>query len=66
MTGSPSSATCRSTAAAWASPNANCTHVQHVLTSLACNVTRIADWITDPTRPRRVPSHFRALCTTAS
>ncbi|MFI9583890.1 transposase [Streptomyces sp. NPDC052236] len=24
------------------------THVQHVLTGLACNVTRITDWITDP------------------
>ncbi|MGW2557612.1 IS1182 family transposase [Streptomyces sp. NPDC001635] len=39
------------------------THVQHVLTALACNVTRIADWIADPTHPRRAPSHFRALCT---
>ncbi|WP_438306893.1 transposase (plasmid) [Streptomyces sp. HUAS TT11] len=27
------------------------THVQHVLTALACNVTRIADWIADPTHP---------------
>ncbi|MET7565657.1 hypothetical protein ABZS95_36840 [Streptomyces sp. NPDC005479] len=39
------------------------THVQHVLTGLACNVTRITDWIVDPTRPRRAPSHFHALCT---
>ena len=39
------------------------THVQHVLTGLACNVTRIADWIADPARPRRAPSHFHALCT---
>lgn len=36
------------------------THVQHVLTALACNVTRIADWIADPARPRRPPSHFHA------
>jgi IS5 family transposase len=42
------------------------THVQHVLTGLACNVTRIADWIADPARPRRAPSHFHALCTTPS
>ncbi|MFC9099326.1 transposase [Streptomyces sp. NPDC057072] len=27
------------------------THVQHVLTALACNVTRIADWIP----PRHLP-----------
>ncbi|MFE9127320.1 hypothetical protein ACFYOF_18200 [Streptomyces sp. NPDC007148] len=39
------------------------THVQHVLTALACNVTRVADWIADPIHPRRAPSHFRALCT---
>ncbi|MCX5536551.1 IS1182 family transposase [Streptomyces sp. NBC_00006] len=42
------------------------THIGHVLTALACNVTRIADWITEPTRPRRAPSHFRALCTAPS
>jgi transposase len=41
------------------------THVQHVLTGLACNVTRITDWIADPARPRRAPSHFHALCTAA-
>ncbi|WP_311766674.1 transposase [Streptomyces rhizosphaericus] len=29
------------------------THVQHVLTALACNLTRIADWITGPTTTRR-------------
>ncbi|WP_326791283.1 IS1182 family transposase [Streptomyces sp. NBC_00841] len=39
------------------------THVQHVLTGLACNVTRITDWIADPAHPRRAPSHFHALCT---
>ncbi|WP_079072597.1 transposase [Streptomyces canus] len=27
------------------------THIGHVLTALACNVTRIADWIAEPTRP---------------
>lgn len=37
------------------------THVQHVLTGLACNITRITDWITDPTRTRQAPSH--AVCT---
>ncbi|MFI1769161.1 transposase [Streptomyces sp. NPDC020800] len=37
------------------------THVQHVLTALACNVTRIADWITIPTRNPRPPSPFHAL-----
>jgi transposase len=42
------------------------THIGHVLTALACNVTRIADWIAEPTRPRRTPSHFHALCTTPS
>ncbi|MFD3456035.1 transposase [Streptomyces sp. NPDC058691] len=26
------------------------THVQHVLTTLACNLTRVADWIAEPTR----------------
>lgn len=42
------------------------THVQHVLTALACNVTRIADWITTPARTQRAPSRFHALRTTAS
>jgi hypothetical protein len=42
------------------------THIWHVQTALACNVTRIADWIAEPTRPRRTPSHFRALCTALS
>ncbi|MER5917338.1 IS1182 family transposase [Streptomyces sp. NPDC001982] len=42
------------------------THTGHVLTALACNVTRIADWIAEPARPRRAPSHFHALCTAAS
>ncbi|NEA67275.1 hypothetical protein G3I56_32965 [Streptomyces sp. SID12488] len=39
------------------------THIGHVQTALARNVTRIADWIAEPTRPRRAPSHFHALCT---
>jgi hypothetical protein len=39
------------------------THVQHVFTALACNVTRIADWIDIPPTARRRSSHFRALCT---
>ncbi|MFJ8613219.1 transposase [Streptomyces sp. NPDC003631] len=26
------------------------THVQHILTVLACNVTQIADWIATPTQ----------------
>lgn len=41
-------------------------HIGHVLTALVCNVTRIVDWIAEPTRPRRAPSHFRALCTAPS
>jgi IS5 family transposase len=41
------------------------THVQHILTALACNVTRIADWIATPTRSPRPPSHFHALVTAA-
>lgn len=41
------------------------THVQHVLTAMACNFTRLADWFgTTPTAPRR-DSHFRTLCTSA-
>lgn len=42
------------------------THIGHVLTALACNVTRITDWINEPTRPRRTPSHFHTLCTAPS
>lgn len=42
------------------------THIGHVLTALARNVTRIADWTDGPTGPRRTPSHFRALCTVSS
>ncbi|MFF4484686.1 IS1182 family transposase [Streptomyces sp. NPDC001520] len=39
------------------------THVQHVLTALACNLTRIADWIAGPTTTRRRSTRFHALCT---
>jgi transposase len=38
------------------------THVQHVLTAMACNVARIADWIDTPPRTRRRATHFRTLC----
>ncbi|MFI0242083.1 IS1182 family transposase [Streptomyces sp. NPDC016845] len=38
------------------------THVQHVLTAMACNVARIADWIDTAPRPRRRATHFRTLC----
>ncbi|MGW3108973.1 transposase [Streptomyces sp. NPDC001100] len=38
------------------------THVQHVLTALACNVTRVSDWISSTTRTRRRTTHFHALC----
>ncbi|WP_443053572.1 transposase [Streptomyces sp. NBC_00285] len=39
------------------------THVQHVLTTLACNLTRVADWIADATPTRRRSTRFHALCT---
>ncbi|MCG7209640.1 transposase [Streptomyces arenae] len=38
------------------------THVQHVLTAMACNVTRVADWIDTTPRTRRRAMHFRTLC----
>ncbi|MEC4019401.1 transposase [Streptomyces sp. H27-D2] len=38
------------------------THVQHVLTAMACNLTRIADWIADPKPTRRRSIRFHALC----
>ncbi|WP_373299676.1 transposase [Streptomyces poonensis] len=41
------------------------THVQHVLTAMACNFTRLADWFdTAPTASRR-DTDFRTLCTAA-
>jgi hypothetical protein len=39
------------------------THVQHVLTALACNLTRVAEWIAEPTTNRRRSTRFHALCT---
>ncbi|MEV5776830.1 IS1182 family transposase [Streptomyces antimycoticus] len=39
------------------------THVQHVLTALACNLTRVADWIAQPTTSRRRSTRFHSLCT---
>jgi Transposase DDE domain len=39
------------------------THVQHILTALACNLTRIADRIAEPTTTRRRSTRFHALCT---
>jgi len=41
------------------------THVQHVLTALACNVTRISDWTTGTARTRRT-TRFHALCAAAA
>jgi hypothetical protein len=38
------------------------THVQHVLTALACNVTRVSDWISSTPRIRRRTTRFHALC----
>ncbi|MGA6160671.1 transposase [Stenotrophomonas sp. NPDC087984] len=42
------------------------THVQHVLTALACNLTRVADWIAEPTPTRHRSTRFNSLCTTAA
>jgi hypothetical protein len=41
------------------------THVQHVLTALACNITRVADWIDTTPRGRRRASRLHALCAAA-
>jgi IS5 family transposase len=41
-------------------------HVQHVLTALACNIARIAEWINNAPATRRRSSHFRVLCTTGA
>ncbi|MFI6663321.1 IS1182 family transposase, partial [Streptomyces sp. NPDC050523] len=40
------------------------THVQHVLTAMACNLSRLADW-NDTTPSIRPAPRFRTLCTTA-
>jgi IS5 family transposase len=37
-------------------------HVQQVLTAMACNVARITDWIDTAPRTRRRATHFRTLC----
>jgi hypothetical protein len=42
------------------------THVQHVLTAMACNVARVADWIGTAPRTRRRATRFRTLCTAAA
>ncbi|MFE5923663.1 transposase [Streptomyces sp. NPDC056468] len=39
------------------------THVQHVLTAIACNLSRLADWYGTAPAARR-PTRFRALCNT--
>ncbi|MFF4277086.1 transposase [Streptomyces sp. NPDC001536] len=40
------------------------THVQHVLTAMACNLGRLADWHYTTSSARRAP-RFRTLCNTA-
>ncbi|MGW0652844.1 hypothetical protein ACWD4T_29265 [Streptomyces umbrinus] len=40
------------------------THVQHVLTAIACNLSRLADWHDTTPSGRRAP-HFRTPCNTA-
>lgn len=42
------------------------THVQHVLTAIACNLTRTADWIAETPRGRTRSSRFHTLCTAAA
>jgi Transposase DDE domain len=39
------------------------THVQHVLTAMACNIARVADWIASPAKVRRRASRLHTLCT---
>ncbi|MFD7020917.1 transposase [Streptomyces sp. NPDC059928] len=39
------------------------THVQHVLTAMACSLTRITDWIADPAPTHRRSTRLDALCT---
>jgi hypothetical protein len=43
----------------------NKTHVQHVLTALACNIARVADWLDTEPRTRRRATRFRTLCSAA-
>ncbi|MDH6222914.1 IS5 family transposase [Streptomyces pseudovenezuelae] len=40
------------------------THVQHVLTAMACNLSRLADWHDTTSSPRRA-SRFETLCARA-
>ncbi|WP_107073877.1 transposase [Streptomyces sp. FxanaA7] len=40
------------------------THVQHVLTAMACNLSRLADWYDTTPSARRAP-RFQTLCNTA-
>ncbi|WP_169317121.1 transposase [Actinacidiphila oryziradicis] len=42
------------------------THVQHVLTAMACNLTRTADWIAETPRGRTRSSRFHTLCNAAA
>ncbi|MFE9883080.1 transposase, partial [Streptomyces sp. NPDC005784] len=42
------------------------THVQHILTAMACNLTRTADWIAETPRGRTRSSRFHTLCTAAT
>ncbi|WP_373287346.1 transposase [Streptomyces lacrimifluminis] len=41
-------------------------HVQHILTAMACNLTRTADWIAETPRGRARSSRFHTLCTAAT
>ncbi|MEU9191427.1 transposase [Streptomyces sp. NPDC048484] len=41
-------------------------HVQHILTALACNVARIADWLSTPAPARRRATRLHTLCTSAA
>jgi hypothetical protein len=38
------------------------THVQHVLTAMACNLARVADWIVSTPKTRRRASRLHTLC----
>ncbi|MET7718246.1 IS1182 family transposase [Streptomyces sp. NPDC005407] len=42
------------------------THVQHVLTAMACNIARVADWLDAEPRTRRRATRFRTLCSAAA
>ncbi|GAA2356484.1 hypothetical protein [Streptomyces violaceusniger] len=38
----------------------------NVLTALACNLTRVADWIAEATTSHRRSTRFHSLCTIAA